>query len=547
MNEGKVVGRLSIFIFIAACLCFAKSLLGEFVWDDWALIVATNGLRGFDARHLRWMFTTFHMANYTPLSWLSYGLDYSIWGLRPAGYHLTNLLLHAGCAVLFYRLAANLMRLIFPREDPFAVEVGAAFAALSFALHPLRVESVAWASERRDVLAGFFFMASLIFYVKAAQGTRRRLLLPASLACFIPAALAKPSVVPLPAALLILDYFPLRRLSPALPARKLSALLLEKLPYGLISAACALLVIHAQTVTRNFTTLARHDLPSRLAQSLYGLGFYISKTLAPAELSPLYPLPDHLGLLDGRVLRSSATVAAAIGGFIMFRAERRAAIALWCYYFVFLLPVLGLLQNGDQLVALRYSYLSCLGWALLAGCVMAKAWGAWSKSGFSAAAATLPAALCLWLAANAWLTQGQLRIWHDDRALWGSVLSRYPSCAQAHAGLADALARKGEFEQAARHGQVALSLSANNPGKIHEIVGSSLLMLNRLDEALPHYRQAAILEPESAAAQANLGSLLARQGKFSEALQLFEMALRLDPNNSDYSRMARQAKRDMGQ
>ena len=532
------------------------------MWDDWALIRKTFGFRGFDARHLWWMLTTTHMANNTPLAWLSYGIDYAVWGLNPAGYHLTNLLLHALNALLLYRLAALLLRRVFPREQPNAIELGAAVAALAFALHPLRAESVAWASERRDVLAGAFYLSTVLCYAKSALVSERRQRIrwyAASIAFFAGAALCKATVVPLPFALLALDVYPLARLGAGERLRDLRARLVEKLPYLALAAAGAGMAVRAQLASGNLVSVSDHALTSRLAQAAYGAGFYVRKTVFPTDLHALYPLGSP-SLLSVPTLVSAATIVLVACACAASGVARRAQAALWGYYLILLLPVLGLVQNGRQLVALRYSYLPCLGWAVLAGAAAVSAVRGRKESPVRSAA--ILGALALWLASNAWAVQRQIALWHDDRALWGDVLERYPLSADANANFADALLRDKDFPAAESCARLALRLdpagaSANltlaqtlaaekRPAEARDALergltfipdwgaGNALLgvLLNaegRADLASKHLLRAAAQLPGSAEVQSNAGAVLALRGRYAEALPYFERAARLDP------------------
>jgi protein O-mannosyl-transferase len=510
------------------------------------------------------MFESTALGHFMPLSLLTYAADHAVWGLDPFGYHLTNLLLHALNAVLLCRLAALLLRRIFPGEKEGALELGAAFAALAFALHPMRAESVAWATERRDVLAGAFYLCAILSYVKSALGRdarERRRAYAVSVAFFLCAALSKATVVPLPLALLALDYYPLKRLGAGEPPREVRARLVEKLPYFAIAAAVSLAAIRAQR--GDLASLADHGLAGRLAQILYGAGFYVRKTLLPLNLQPLYPLGRPI-LFAAPAFVGVATTALAVLGLAAAGVPRRAQAALWGYYLALLLPVSGLVQNGFQLVALRYSYLSCLGWAVLAGAAAVAALKLRAKSPLKGAA--ILGALALWLAANAWALQGQIAVWRDDRSLWGEVLSRHPLSPLANVNLADALLRDGELPAAESRARLALRLdpasvfanltlartlaAERRADEAREVLerglalnadwgeGEALLgvLLNaqgRTGEALAHLRRAAALLPSSAEAQGNAGAVLATSGRFAEALPYFERAAALDPARAE--------------
>ncbi|MBI5239226.1 MAG: tetratricopeptide repeat protein [Elusimicrobia bacterium] len=532
-------------LFFLTALAFSGILRSAFVWDDWAFVVRTLGYRGWDWRHLHWMLTTFTMSTYAPLGWLSYALDYSLWGLSPFGFHLTNLLLHSFNAVLFFGLAARLLRLAFPQGERRALAAGAFLAALLFAVHPLRVESVSWVSQRRDLLSGLFFLAALRFYV---DGRR-----PAAFGAFVLASLSKPSVVPLPAVLLILDFYPLRR-------RWSGRLLLEKAPFFLIAAADASLAIRAQAVTGNFASLSQHGLAARLAQAVHGLGFYISKTAVPSGLLAHYPLPGALSLWSPMTAWGLLILAAAAGVMRWLGVRGRAAAALWAYYLVMLSPVLGFLQNGPQLAALRYSYLACLGWALLAGAAAAAAPVAWRR--------WVCAGLALAAAAGVPLVRAQVRVCRDDVSLWAPVAARHPDSFNANLNLADGLIRAGAPGAAVPYARAALRAARGDDrlavlclaralalqgdleearrrlagllqarpdwSPAHDLLGVVLTRQGRPREALGHFERAAALDPRSAQARYNAGVILAGAGRPAEAAGWLEAAARLEPEEPLY-------------
>jgi tetratricopeptide (TPR) repeat protein len=557
-------------VFTASAIAFLPALKNGFVWDDYALIVRTLGFRGFDLRHLRWMASTTHMANYTPLAWLSYAFDFKVWHLNPLGYHLTNVLLHALNAVLFYSLSRLLMALVFSSDEssPF-MQFGALFSALAFSLSPLRVESVAWAAERRDVLAGFFFLSAVLLYCRAAASREPReqaSLRLLSLAAYFCAALSKATVTPLPAVLIALDYYPLRRLGAGEKPAQTRAVLLEKLPYAAIGLFCAAMAVRAQVVSGNLVAVAEHAVSDRVAQVVYGLGFYARMSAWPSGLSALYPLAEGRGPLVLHALVSAAVLLAAV--LILWAAgvPRKAQIALWGSYVALLLPVLGLVQNGPQSVALRYSYLSCLGWAVLAGCAAAVA--ARERQNAPRWSSAALALLLMWLGGNVWAVQNQLAVWRDGRTLWESVARRFPSSPDANMNLADAYLQANEPAAALASADAALRLGPTNRtarltraralaalgradearvelerelledsdwGEGRALLGVILSGLGRSAQAADQLARAAALLPGSAEAQANAGAGLAMQGRFTDALPYFEQAARIDPANPSYA------------
>ncbi|MDD5628068.1 MAG: hypothetical protein PHU21_03320, partial [Elusimicrobia bacterium] len=351
---------------LAAAVVFSPALRNGFVdYDDKPHIAENPHIRGLGAAELKWMFTTGLGGPYMPLSWLSLAVDYRFWGLDPKGYHLTNILLHVLNVLLVYFLALRLLRAA--RTDPKQpgderILWGAGFAALLFGIHPLRVESVAWAIERKDVLSGLFYLASVLLYL------RRRLA--ASVACCALSLLAKPMAMTMPLVLLILDVYPLRRM-PAQPAQWLSRqawpLWLEKAPYLAAALAASILAYHTQARFGAVRSLAHYDLAMLLAQPVYGLAFYLWKSLVPLSLTALYEIPHPFDPWAAPFLLSGAVVI--LVSLTLFLARKRfpAGLAVWCAYAAILLPVLGFVPFGKQIAADRYTYLACAGWAVLGG------------------------------------------------------------------------------------------------------------------------------------------------------------------------------------
>jgi hypothetical protein len=354
-------------------LVFSPALRNGFVnWDDLETIVDNENFRGFTGSHLRWMFTTFHLGHYQPLSWLSFALDYLFWGLNPFGYHLTNILLHAANGVLFYFVTLGLLRVATPSSDAVVLRLAAGFSALFFAMHPLRAESVAWVTERRDVLSGFFLLSTILSYLKAVSpamdpGGKLRWGI-VSVALYVLSLLSKASGMTLPLVLLILDVYPLRRLGGGAGkwfGADARPVWLEKLPFFIAALAAGVVALAAQHTAGALVSAETHDLTGRVIQGLYGISFYLVKTALPTNLAPLYEIPPDLHLFDWRVVFAAIIFLLCSLGFFLARHRWPAALAGWIAYLLLLAPVLGVAQSGLQLVADRYSYLSCLVWAIL--------------------------------------------------------------------------------------------------------------------------------------------------------------------------------------
>src|SRR5712691_1848133 len=396
---------------------FLPTLQNQFVsWDDTDNFLDNPHYRGLGWTHLRWMWTT-HLGHYIPLTWMTLGLDYLLWGMNPFGYHLTSLLLHAANAAVFFFVVRRILTLALPgpSERGHALAVCAAVAALVFAIHPLRVESVAWVTERRDVLSGLLYLLTILAYLRAREREERgRGWYWLSVAVFGCALLSKSMVVNLPVVLLILDVYPLRRLGGDIgwsseAARRVYT---EKIPFVLLAAAASAIAVMAQLSFHAALSVAQLSAPRRLAVSAYGLSFYLWKMVVPVNLSPLY----ERGLVDpwATPFLLSYGGAVAITALAWVRRRRWPGLtATWLAYVVILLPVLGIVQSGPQIAADRYTYLAGLGWAILAGAGLLACWRALGRS-MTGTPTTLPVAgvaICVVVGLGV-LTWNQVQVWH---------------------------------------------------------------------------------------------------------------------------------------
>src|SRR6059036_2519145 len=474
---------------------FLPTLQNQFVsWDDDKNFLENPHYRGLGWTHLRWMWTT-HLGHYIPLTWMTFGLDYLLWGMNPLGYHLTNLLLHAANAVVFFFITRRLLTraLPGPSERGHTLAVSAAFAALVFAIHPLRVESVAWATERRDVLSGLFYLSAVLAYLRACDREERgRGWYWGAVALFAGALLSKSMAVNLPVVLMILDVYPLRRLGGSIgwwskPARRIYV---EKIPFVLLAAAASAIAVMAQFSIHAALPLAQLGVPGRLAVSAYGLSFYLGKMIVPVNLSPLYELPRTVSPWAMPFILSFGLAIAITAIVLSLRRRMLGLPAAWLAYLVVLLPVLGIFQSGPQIAADRYTYLAGLGWAILAGAGLLSCWRSSrrSKTGTPATWLLTGIALCVVVGLGV-LTWSQAKVWRDSERLWAHTLAIDPDS----------------------------PLAQNN-------FGYELYRQGKLAEAIEHYRQALQIKPDYALAHANWGLALIHQGKLAEAVEHLQQA-----------------------
>jgi Flp pilus assembly protein TadD len=538
---------LPLLVAVIAFVTFLPALDGAFLdWDDDRNFLWNTGYRGLGMAQIRWMFTATWMGHYIPLTWLSLGFNYVLGGMAPWGYHVGNLLIHAANAALVFFVARRLLtaatvsavsgerghaRAGAAGDVP--VALGAAAAALLWAVHPLRVESVAWITERRDVLSGFFYLLSVLTYLRGV--TRDRTLsggwLAASLLTFAAALGSKAMAMTLPLTLLVLDVYPLRRLG-------LGgwSLIREKLGHFALAGLGALVASWAVTRGAGWTSYDDYGIGARLAMTGYSFWFYPWKLIWPERLSPLYELPAHVSLLDTRFVWPTVGVVMVTTLLVLARRRLPGALAAWTQSMIVLAPVSGIAHAGHQLAHDRYSYLSGLGFVVLAGAGVTwltrqRASGRVSRWVYGTAVTAAGLAL-LGLGAGTW---AHTRIWRDSESLWRAAVSADPSCALCHQKLGEALQAAGLPAPAEAELTRAVALRPDRP-TVHNSLGAFLVSRDRLGEAEAEFREAIRLMASYPDAVANLGVLHARQRKYPEAIAELRRALAMSPQHANARR-----------
>ena len=504
-------------IAVAVVATFAPALSAGFTnWDDDVNFTGNPHYRGLSWANLNWMFSTFLMGHWHPLTWVSLGLDYTVSGMNPAGYHLTSVLIHAANAVLLYVAIRALLRMSGSTSaTPWPAFVG----ALLYALHPLRVESVAWVTERRDVLCGFFTLLTLLAWLKRVEeeragrpGTRWLLL---SVAAFAAALMSKALAILLPAVLLILDVYPLRRFVPGSRRR----CLLEKIPYGIVSCADLVVMLFAMRHISAVRSLETYNLFERIAQAAYGLAFYVVKTLWPSGLIPIHRIETPMNPFAAKYLLAMAAVAGLSGLLVALRRRVPGGLAAWLCYVVLLLPVLGIAVTGKQIAADRYTYLSLIPLSVLIAALL-------ERPGVPRGAMAAGAGLIL-VALSA-LTWRQCGFWQDSIRLWSRQIEIDPDCDTAHLDRGQARYLRGDAEGAMADCLRSLEV---NP-KFHKAF--NLRGLLRKDQgdaagARADFDRALELMPDYVVALTNRGDLRRTQGDLQGAMEDAEAAIRRDP------------------
>jgi protein O-mannosyl-transferase len=490
MNAAKRIA-IPVILFAAISLLYSPVRHHAFVnYDDPDYVTANPHVRaGLTADGVRWAFTSTHGANWFPLTWLSHMLDVELFGLDAGRHHLTSVFLHALNGVLLYLVLLRMTGAIWQ----------AALAAVLFALHPLRVESVAWIAERKDVLCGLFWILTLAAYARyverPAAGRYALVVL-----AFCAALMSKPMAVTLPIVLLLLDYWPLKR----------PFAIREKLPLFALSAAASLVTFLVQRGGGAVLTAGELPPATRAANAIVSYAAYLLKTLWPSDLAAFYPFRAPAAW----EVAAAATALAAITAFAL---QRRFLLTGWLWFVVTLLPVIGLVQVGLQARADRYTYLPSIGLAMML---------AWAVPRRAALLGVI-ACLALIVPARAYLAH-----WRDSGALFTHALAATSRNYVAHNNLGVFLRETGDPAAALRHFQAAVELRPAYSDAQNN-VGESLLRAGRLDDAERHIRAAIDLRPSSPEAHVNLGAVLSRRGQTDAAANEYRRALDLDPANPE--------------
>ena len=503
----------------------------DFINYDDPLYVTNNPhvKGGLTVKNILWAFTTTTASNWHPLTWLSHMLDVELFGLNPRGHHLTNVFIHTASTLLLFLLLTQIT----------AAPWQSLFVAALFALHPFHVESVAWVAERKDVLSGFFWLLTLVFYASYVRQKQLKYYL-LTFFSFVVGLMSKPMLVTLPSVMFLFDYWPLGRFpfqqgeGQGAGGVSFGSLVKEKIPFLFCSALSAMITLYAQGKGGTMSSLDVVPLANRIANALVAYAKYIEKTLWPSDLAFFYPFPLSLPLRQG--FASCALLILISTATIYLRRRKPYLIVGWVWFLITLIPVIGLVQVGGQSMADRYTYIPLIGLFIMIS------WGVpdllrgfrlWYRP---AILVTLSCVVVIALSAATWR---QLGYWKDNISLYEHNLRITANNYIIFNNLGIALAERGEVDAAIQSYQEALRIwpkSAN----AHTNLGAALMSQGKFQEAIRHYDEALRLRPDYPLARINLskalnnaGVALAHQGKLDEAIRYFKEALRIDPEFAD--------------
>ena len=516
----KLKYSLAGFVAVITFAVYLAALQNDFIaaGDDSEYVLNNPYIRSINLAFLRWAFFDFHASNWHPLTWISHAVDYALWGPDPLGHHLTNIILHAANTAIVVLLTLKLLEIVKERTrqntstfflTDRTILIVAGSTGLLFGFHPLHVESVAWVAERKDLLCALFFLLSITIYTISA-GTEcheapqdesisrvfnKRYLI--TLGFFILALLSKPMAVTLPAVLLILDWYPFNRIR---SFKTLWAASIEKIPFFALSLASSVITIFAQRTGESIVSLEFAPLSSRVLIVFRSIVMYLGKMIAPMNLIPLYPYPKYVSLFSLEYLFAMSLTMGLTAACMVIANKQKFWLSAWGYYVVTLIPVLGIVQVGNQSMADRYAYLPSLGPFLVAGLCMAwivvkvdnlPKWRVLVKFVGTAGALIL-------LCSMSYRTFQQIGIWKNGFVLWNHVIA-------------------SGFESATAY---------NNRGMSLEDMGQR-------DRAIADYEQAIAMDPRFYLAYNNRGVLYGEDGLYRISIEYFLKSIAINPRHAE--------------
>jgi hypothetical protein len=523
MKNGKL-WLIALVISLVTATVYLPALNHDFVnWDDLDYVYSNPQMGSPDLDFVKWSFSTLRLANWHPLMWISLSIDYAFWGLDPTGYHLTNIFLHAFNTLLVVLLTGLLFRTNSSLPMGGLLAASAVVGAF-FGLHPLHVESVVWISERKDLLYALFWLLGLLAYMgytlsrvvreKAFYYTLCLLLFTLSL-------LSKPMAVTFPVVLLILDVYPLKRLGPN--KGFLNAAVFEKFPFLMLSLSISIVTIIAQKRAGAMEATSYLSIGERLWGAVKGLAFYLEKTIWPADLVPIYPLNVDISPMTWEYLGSLFLVLLLTVVSLKLRHRAPVLIVAWVYFFITLLPVIGIIQVGRQAVADRYMYLPILGPLMVLGALSSRLWTMGKKTSVFVALSFLATA-----GAMSYLSVKQMSLWQNSVSLWEYVIKKKPEFADAYYNLGNYYRDQRDLFKAEKEWKRTVEVEPRHSPALNQL-GNLAFLSNSLVQAKAYYWAAVESDFDNAEAHYNLARVLETLDERGEALKHYGIFVNIAP------------------
>lgn len=485
--------------------------------------------QGLTPESIAWAFKTFYGGFYIPITWCSFMLDHQMYWLNPAGYHLTNLLFHLLNSILLFLALQKMTGSLWK----------SAFTAALFAVHPLHVESVAWVTERKDVLSTLFWMLALLSYIHYTRYLRVKNYL-LTLLLFVLGLLSKPMVVTLPFVLLLLDYWPLQRFQSAGPPAKKEdppgpsgrgafskkrgmPLVTEKVPFLILSAMSGAATISARLSGGGLVSSENLSFPARIANALVSYVAYLGKMVLPTKLAIVYPLQGMPPLLEAL---GALALLACLSAFAVKKVRQAPFLVTgWLWYLGTLVPVIGIIHVGNQAMADRFTYVPLIGLFLIIAWGVPEILKRWRYKRIALALAS--GAVIIFLGIG---TRAQVKYWKDTITLFEHALDVTRDNAVVHFNFGATLYNQGRIKEAIAHYREVVRIDPRN-ANVHYNLGLAYAEMGELQPAVAHYEDALRIDPDYPLAHNNLGIVLDRMGRFEEARVHYLKAIEMDPNS----------------
>ncbi len=512
---GWVIGAALALITIA--VFFQVGTFDFITYDDPAYVTANPQVKaGLSLENFVWAFTSSQAYNWHPLTWLSLMLDCQLFGPAPHLLHITNLLLHTVNVVLLFIVLLRMTKATW----------ASVFVAAAFAIHPLHIQSVAWVAERKDVLSTLFWLLTMFFYVRYTERPclRRYLLV---IFAFAMGLMAKPMLVTLPVILLLLDYWPLKRQYQA------GKLLLEKVPLFFLAGVTSVITVIVQQRGGAVKDIVKFPFDIRVINALVSYVKYILKMFWPVNLSIFYPHPGRSLHFSDAVIPLALLVIVTILA-IRFARTHGYLFVGWFWYICTLIPVIGLVQVGNQAMADRYTYIPLIGLFIII------AWGLpelFARYVFRKKVLTIAATVVLLAIAGA--TYSQLRYWQNGITILERAVEVNPNDRFAQVNLGVAFMRKNAFDDAIVHFEKALEIDPCD-AMSHLNIGVAFFRRDKIDEAIVHFEKAVEIDPCDIPTRLNLATALAEQGKQEQAIGQCDEILRISPGRTEAIELRRE-------
>jgi tetratricopeptide (TPR) repeat protein len=513
---------IAISLALVTFAVFGQVLHSGFVYfDDPEYVTENSHIQNVPVlQTIKWAFTTGCAANWHPLTWLSHTLDCKLFGLNPAGHHLTNLLLHIANTLLLFAVLKAMTGALWR----------SAFAAALFALHPLHVESVAWVSERKDILSTLFWFLTMAAYVHYTRNPNARSYL-LTLVLFALGLMAKPMLVTLPFVLLLLDYWPLNRLENNNRGQiyppyswRIYRLVYEKIPFFVLSAVSSVITCLVQQ--HAMTNIEVFPLKWRIANAVVSYARYIEKMFLPRKLAVLYPLAGNLPKVW--VVAAAVIFLLVISILVIRLSPRRKYLLIgWLWFVGTLVPVIGLVQVGMQAMADRYAYVPLTGLFIVVSWGVADITTTWRRRKILLTIAAIIVLLALSICTNL-----QLRYWHNTMSLFGRAAAVTNYNYTAYNNLGYTFVEQKKFEQAISYYKKAISIKPDYAEACSNL-GAAYGELGRYDEAIEVLQRSLRLKPNYAKAYYNLGIVYSSSGRWQQAIEAYGNSLKIDPSNAE--------------